>query len=418
MRKKLKAISTSETVRNFLVYSFGALFVKGISFFLLPLFTSMLSPEEYGMLDLLTTFSNLVDVTLSLGLFSFIYMEYFHVDTEGRRKLIRSVITIFLRISAVLYLITLVLSVWLFQWASPDLKSIWIILVLITNYLTFFQGLVILLMKIGKMAMHVTIYQVAYGVISILLNVYSVYVLTQGVDGIVWSNLVSVGLSFVYAIYYLYKHTGLFQSIDKTEMSRILKLSLPFVPNALAIWAMLSLNRWILLNYCSLYEVGIFSVALKFSSLFDPLIIQPFLSAYTPKTLERFAKGDYRQHLLNYGIGALAFFALSGLILRFIAGYMIDSTYFDALDLIIPLSLSGCFILMTSMSNIILVHKRKVNLILISVIAGTIANVGLTFLLVTNYDSMGAAWASIAGNVVWMLVTLYFALKEKNKVLA
>jgi O-antigen/teichoic acid export membrane protein len=200
-------------------------------------------------------------------------------------------------------------------------------------------------------------------------------------------------------------------------MSRILKLSLPFVPNALAVWAMLSLNRWILLNYCSLYEVGIFSVALKFSSLFDPLIIQPFLSAYTPKTLERFARGDYRQHLLNYGIGSIAFFALSGLILRFIASFMIDESYFEALDLIIPLSLSGCFVLMTSMSNIILVHRKKVNWILISVITGTIANVALTFLLVTNYASLGAAWASIAGNLMWMIATLYFALKEKSKVL-
>jgi O-antigen/teichoic acid export membrane protein len=418
VRKRIAAISSSETVRNFLVYSFGALFVKGISFFLLPLFTKMLSPEEYGMLDLLTTFSNLVDVTLSLGLFQFVYMEYFHLDEEGKRKLIRSIITIFLRISGVLYLLTLVISVWLFQWASPDMKSIWILLVMITNYLTFFQGLVILIMKINRMAVRVTVYQVVYGVVSIILNVYSVYVLSQGVDGIIWSNMVSVGLSFIYAVYYLYKQTGLFQSLEKGELSRIIKLSLPFVPNALAIWGMLSLNRWILLNYCSLFEVGIFSVALKFSSLFDPLVIQPFLAAYTPKTLERFAKGDYRQHLLNYGIGAFVFFGIAGVILRFLASCMIDDAYSGALDLIIPLSISGCFILMTSMSNIILIHRKRVKWILVSVLTGTAVNVLLTFVLVTNYLSMGAAVASVVGNILWMLATLYFALREKNKVLA
>ncbi|MEY3397585.1 MAG: hypothetical protein RL220_179, partial [Bacteroidota bacterium] len=84
MKQWLITISRSETTRNFLVYSFGALFVKGVSFFLLPLYTRLLSPEEYGLIDLLTTFSNLVDITLSLGLFQYLFMEYFHIGAEQR----------------------------------------------------------------------------------------------------------------------------------------------------------------------------------------------------------------------------------------------------------------------------------------------------------------------------------------------
>ncbi|MDZ4752188.1 MAG: oligosaccharide flippase family protein [Flavobacteriales bacterium] len=416
MKNKFTLIRSSELVRNFLIYSFGALFVKGISFFLLPVFTRLLTPEEYGMVDLLSTFSNLIDVTLSLGLFQFIYMEYFHVDEESRKKLVRSMITIFLRVSAVLYLLTLVATIWISRWVSADIKSIWVLLVMVTNYLTFFQGLVILIMKVNKMALHVTIYQVAYGIISILLNVYSVYVLSQGVDGIIWSNLVSVGISFIYAVFYLYKHTGLVEHLKASDIKQVLRYSLPFVPNALAIWAMISLNRWILLHYCDLAEVGIFSVAVKFSALFDPLIIQPFLSAYAPKTLERFSKGDYRQHLLKYGIGSLVFFAIAGFVLRFIASWMIDDAYGDALDLIIPLSLAGSFILMTNMSNLILVYRKRVKWIMISVLLGTLMNVLFTYLLVVQYQSMGAALASVVGNVIWMLATLYFALREKKAI--
>jgi O-antigen/teichoic acid export membrane protein len=70
------------------------------------------------------------------------------------------------------------------------------------------------------------------------------------------------------------------------------------------------------------------------------------------------------------------------------------------------------------MSNIILIHRKRVKWILVSVLTGTAVNVLLTFVLVTNYLSMGAAVASVVGNILWMLATLYFALREKNKVLA
>jgi O-antigen/teichoic acid export membrane protein len=418
MKQWLITISRSETTRNFLVYSFGALFVKGVSFFLLPLYTRLLSPEEYGLIDLLTTFSNLVDITLSLGLFQYLFMEYFHIGAEQRNKLIRSTLTVFIKVSTWLYAALLLTMLVGSSWLFGEIPFWWVALVMVTNYLTFFQGLVILLLRMDRKAVPVTVYQVAYGVISILLNLYFVYVLSTGVQGILTSAFISVALAFLVALIYLGKRCGFYEPTGAQELKSIMKLSLPFVPNALAIWGMISLNRWILLHETDMAQVGLFSVASKFSSLFDPLVIQPFLSAYTPKTLERFSKGDRRQHLAVYGIGSLILFTLAGLLLMWVASFMVDQQYKDSLWLIVPLSSAGAFALMTQMSNIILVHRKKVKLILISVLTGTFLNVIITWLLVDSWQAGGAAWAALAGNFAWMATTMWFALREKRELAA
>ncbi len=63
--------------KNFLIYGTGAFFLKGITFFLLPLYTNLLSATEIGHYDLLRNFAGITEILFSLGLLQLIYIEYF-----------------------------------------------------------------------------------------------------------------------------------------------------------------------------------------------------------------------------------------------------------------------------------------------------------------------------------------------------
>jgi hypothetical protein len=81
------------------------------------------------------------------------------------------------------------------------------------------------------------------------------------------------------------------------------------------------------------------SVAYRFASVYHPLVIIPLLNAYTPKIFEKFAQKEYKQkiyHLLSF---AIVVFSILALITPYIAKFMIDKTYYDALPLIRPLVL-------------------------------------------------------------------------------
>ncbi len=413
--KLLREILNHPLAKNFFVYSFGALFLKGVSFLLLPLYTSLLSPAEYGVLDLLSTFSNILDVSLSIGLLSVIMIEYFHFDDSQRSKLFNNVLSVFLTISSALYLIALSFVLIFRERLFPGTEITLLVLVTATSYLTFFQSFIVLILKQQEKSRLVTTVQILSGSVSILLNVLFVYGWSWGISGIIWSGFIGVVGFSIYSWYFIIKKIGFSFHFDKAIAIQYLKLGLPFVPNALLLWLMTSANRWILLNYNSLEEVGYYSVAFKFSSLFEPLIIQPFLGAYTPRILKRFKSGDYEQPLRKIAFIGIPGFLIAGFAVQFIAQWMIDPAFTPSLTLIPVLLFANYFSLMAQVSAYILVFQKRIIPMLFAISSAAVIGVVCNFILVPIYGGMGSAIAGNISGLVWFGITFFLQKRERAK---
>jgi len=57
----------SKLVKNSMLYLTATIFLKGASFLLLPLYTKLVSPEEYGVVYLITTLGTFLSLLLSLS---------------------------------------------------------------------------------------------------------------------------------------------------------------------------------------------------------------------------------------------------------------------------------------------------------------------------------------------------------------
>ena len=53
-------------IKDSAIYAIPQIFSKGINLILLPLYTRILSPNEYGSLDLLLIFAAIINVTIAL----------------------------------------------------------------------------------------------------------------------------------------------------------------------------------------------------------------------------------------------------------------------------------------------------------------------------------------------------------------
>ena len=83
----------AELAKNTAILTVGKICTQCISFFLLPLYTAILSTEEYGTFDLLVTYSTLLLplVNWQLDQGSFRFMPGFTRKQEERKKLIFNV---------------------------------------------------------------------------------------------------------------------------------------------------------------------------------------------------------------------------------------------------------------------------------------------------------------------------------------
>jgi O-antigen/teichoic acid export membrane protein len=416
MPGSFKTFFTHPDRRNFFIYSFGAFFLKGVSFFLLPLYTNLLTTDEFGSFDLLRTFGSVIEIIFSLGLLQLIYVEFFDKNQDSKKKFISTFISIYLVISSTLYVVTAVLLLFAGSFIFPGVSYLLVAVVLLNTYLNFFQVMLITVLKLSFRAVRVSVLQVTLGCANLILNIILVWALKQGISGIFYSSLIVTILSCFYGVYYFRKQLADFKlGFTKEELRHYLSLSLPFIPNVLSFWVMNSASRWILLAHSGLHEVGIYSVAARLTSIFEPLLIEPFLSAYTPAILKKFKEGNYTQGFIGRMIYIPVAFICAGGLLMFAGPWIIGGDFTGSILLILPLSVAFAFNLLAQSSGLVLIHTKKIKTMLWCVVAGALISVLLNLILVPEMGAMGSVIGTVSGNAVWALLIIFISFTELRK---
>ena len=70
------------------MYTGGAMLLRGVGFFLIPVYTRYLVPAEFGKLELLNTFTSTLEIIFSFGLYQVLVMEFFKKDEAGKKELV------------------------------------------------------------------------------------------------------------------------------------------------------------------------------------------------------------------------------------------------------------------------------------------------------------------------------------------
>jgi len=70
--------------KDSLIYGMGGMFAKGVSFFMLPVYTRIFSPADYGTIEMLTVISSFLAVALVMGMDSAQSMFFFKHKEEGK----------------------------------------------------------------------------------------------------------------------------------------------------------------------------------------------------------------------------------------------------------------------------------------------------------------------------------------------
>ena len=258
---------TNRLVKNTAILGFGTLCTKGLMFIMTPLLTRWMIQSSYGTFDLLTTYVTLLIpfMTLCIGEGTFRFLAE---KTEGKKSnnSINKIISSSLAVAIIGFILSLFLVLVLFIFIKKLRTIIPMFLLLLV-----FEGINNYFVYIIRGLKKLPIYAISNIFFSICIALFSVLfikILKLDLLGIVLAYSIGYFVSSLICIISVHKSIDCsIKYIDMELTKKMLKYSIPLLPNAISWWIVTVSDRTIVSLYLGTSFNAIYAVANKIPNL-------------------------------------------------------------------------------------------------------------------------------------------------------
>lgn len=377
-------------------YTVGNICIKGLSFFSLPIFTRLLSSEDFGIYNVYLSYENILYVIIGFGISGTVKIAYFDYK-ERFNDYMSSIISLTVFIALIIDMLA-TFFIWAYGYAFPDNWSYSMLQLLIfsslaTSLYTLITTKYVICSEY-KTNLSISFF---YTIVSVLLSVVLCFVifnseraLARIIGHTVPLMIITYGISL--SIVVKSKVT-----INKEYWDYALKLGSPLILHSLSMVLMMHIGKLMIDYYLGSSQTGIYSVAVTIASILF-IVLGSFDNAWAPWFYRglsgepgiNLVKGD---NLLASVFGYLTavFMLISPDIIRIMA----TEEYFEGIYSIIPLVLS-CFV---NFMYLFAVNQeyfyKKTKTIAVGTIIATLAGILLNYLLIPKFGYITAAFVDL-----------------------
>jgi O-antigen/teichoic acid export membrane protein len=196
------------------------------------------------------------------------------------------------------------------------------------------------------------------------------------------------------------------------------KLGFILVVGYFAYWVVNGADRWIVLKMLGDHQLGVYAIAARMSSILEPLLLTPILGAYLPISFKNYAKGNYNEKISLISIVIIIVFIVFAFVAMPLLPYVLSSKTPKEMYKLMPYFIVGySFYFIAQISVNLLVYKKYFILLLKNISIVALTNIGLNVFLLKYIGLIGAAYAFLISNAVWMFLSLYERRRIINKIL-
>lgn len=384
-----------ELVKNTAIITFGKICTQLVSFFLLPLYTTVLSTAEYGVVDLVITYSTLLlpFVTLALEQALFRFLIDVRADKKRGKQYIST--TVFTS----LFFAFIVFVVLFFSYCITK------------NELFIYFGLVLVGSAISAISLQIsrglgdnvgyTLGSTVSAILQILCNVLFLVIFKLGAPGMMLASFIgSISCGVVLYIRCNLKSYIHLSCINKNAFKELIKYSMPLIPNQLSWWALNASDKVIVQFFIGIAGNGLIAVANKFSGVYIQFS-NIFNVSWTESVALHINDDDAEQYITNTInlVFRLFLCACCGIIvcMPFVFPVMIHQQYSDAYGLIPIFMLASLFNVVVSLYGVIYVaYKKTVEIAKTAIYAATL-NIVSHLVLIRFVGIYAAALSTMIG---------------------
>jgi O-antigen/teichoic acid export membrane protein len=293
-------------------------------------------------------------------------------------------------------------------------------LAILSSWFTFFPELLYQWLIYTKQTAFLIITQIS-GALSIGVTLFILYYysLLYGYNPCIALSIGTLLPTIIAGVYFYKLLKNIQTTLTVNTLTMYLKLGLPFLPTILANWCIISAQRFIIAQQCSLHDAGLYTIIDLMNQLCTFLLLQPIATIILPEIFERFSTTENLAHENKQAIttmwhvmaglsflGLLAYFPT-----HYCVTYILPPQYISVLPLTFIIFIGNIFLLGTYFLQCLAQYKKKTFFLSTSLSLSGGLSLFLSYLLISFFGLAGAAWATTVAYGIYFVMCYRYNLR-------
>lgn len=400
---------TKKLFKNSFIFIFGDILNKSVPFFMLPVLTRYLTPEDYGIISIFSVMVSILAVFTGLSIHGAINVNFFKLKKDELKEYIGNAIII-LNISTVITFILVFLFA-PFILERLNLEKEWLFVAVILAFAQFLTTINMLLWTAEQRPKPYSIYQIAQTLVTTSLSILLVVGFGMGWEGQLLATTMGVLLFSIISFIFILKRGYVLFNFNRNHIKDALKFGVPLIPHALGGWIKTGADRIMIMSLIGSYATGIYSVGYQFGLIIG-VIVMAFNKAWSPYLFKKLSDNPTEAEKINiikftylYFVGIVSFSLLFAYVADLLIPYFLGEKFIEASQYIIYFAVAFAFNGMYFMVTNYIFYEKKTHLLAYITFFTAVVHIGLLYVLIQINGAIGAAQATLISFVITFLLT-------------
>jgi O-antigen/teichoic acid export membrane protein len=403
MIKKIKESDIFETLNHSKNYFFANIATKAVAVISIPIFTRLLTQEDYGIVAVFQAYIGIFLVILSLNAHTAVARYYFENKDDFKEFVgtTLSFVGLMFGVLAPFFII--------FYRQIGDITQLTGILpiyLIICCLLSVLSEIYVHILIPQKRSKEVALINIVKGYTYVLTSIVFVYLLEENKYlGRIWASLF-VGV--IFSFYFLWKmRSSLKFHLKRSHLVYIAQYSFPLIPYTLSSLILAQFDRIMINSTLDAASAGLYSLGYNIGMLLL-LVISSTRTALVPDFYKFLDNKEYnRLDILVKRVFSIVTLAALGLFLfaREVGFMLADEKFHPGLRVVPIVVIGYVFFGMFTVYNRYISYEKKTIYMSVVVLTAGILNIVLNAIFISRYGYIAAAYTTLVSYFVMFLLT-------------
>ena len=395
VKSELKILSKHSSI-----YGMANILNRIVAFVLLPFYTHYLTPEDYGVMDLIYFTTTFLGFVIGAGINLAIVRFYFDAEEQSERNL--AVSTAFYGFGASSLIATAVLvsfSSFVNGLLFPEHDYTDLVIIgLVGLGVDIYIQVGFTYLRIRQRSLKLMLISLSRLFLQLSLNILFIAYFGMGVMGILLATLIVNSLLALYMVPDILRETGI--RFSKAKLKAMFKYGLPMIPSDVFAYIVNVSDRYFVNHYIGLTQTGLYTLGYRFGILINTFVAAPFAQIWVPRRFEMFKKdnsGHIFGRIFTYFCLVMCFGGVwISIVTKDIIILMTEESYWNA-SMVVPVIVLSYIVARFELHfNLSILIRKKTSYMLYINLASAAVNLILNYFLIRSYGVWGAAYATLA----------------------